>query len=149
MFYEVLMSTKGLYFSLKTNYEYFFQSHDSKESDEKVAEIDEFSDGSNTDVDDIQEDKCDQEHITFFLDMHSWEKIQPIVKFVKRSDNRTASKYRKKWSLPKHEWAGLLREELWKETKKPCSWRFKTVSIQPDQSVICRGTCKECEECIK
>ncbi|CAB3223491.1 unnamed protein product [Arctia plantaginis] len=112
-----------------------------KQDQEIIEEIETDDSSSNSD---IKDEKLNNEYITFHLYIYSWEKIQPIVKVVKRSSSHfTSSNYRKKWSLPKHVWAKMLREELWKAAKKPCSWIFKTVSIKAHEFIKFYGDCKE------
>lgn len=146
------MNPKSIYKSLKKNYDYFFDKKGDSATEQQYEECIEELDKVNTSSSgsDIKDETLSHEYFTFYLDICTWEKIQPIVTYVKRNDPRIpSSKYRKKWSLPKHVWADILRAEIWKATKKPCTWLFKTVSIKAHQLIKCFGNCKECHAKIE
>ncbi|CAB3235884.1 unnamed protein product [Arctia plantaginis] len=88
---KFLMNPKSIYLSLKRHYDYFFDIEDdsvTKEDQEIIEEIETDDSSSNSD---IKDEKLNNEYITFHLDIYSWEKIQPIVKVVKRSSSHFTS----------------------------------------------------------
>ena len=126
------MSTKALYLSIKKNYDLFF-GHD--ESDTCSDEFAEASMATN------KTSEC--ETYNFFIDIYQWNKIKPIDRCVKRT--RTLSDFRSKTLLPSHQWANLLREEIWKRVRSPCSWIFQNYSIKKEANIRCYGSCKQCK----
>lgn len=158
------MSAKALYISLKRNYDNFFDSEslhavvssDNSDSKSIVSKsvITEFASDSKEDSEGAieDEDEVSRKHevFTFFLDLYHWEKIQPITKYTVRNKFQSKSKTsQKKIVLPKHEWAHLLREEIWKKTKIPCSWTFQNHSVKYGDTVTCYGTCAQCKAGVK
>lgn len=158
------ISEKALYISSKRNYDYFFncdkvedESFDESEIsnnssfEEQIAEHTSESEyfcekGDQKDDDDLLHNKV----FTFNLDIYHWEKIQPITRYTTRNKPHSKSKRsQQKIILPKHQWAHILREEVWKKTKMPCSWSFQTHSIKYGDRITCHGSCPQCKADIK
>ncbi|KAJ2941022.1 hypothetical protein O0L34_g13151 [Tuta absoluta] len=86
---------------------------------------------------------------TFYLDVYQWQKIQPITKIINLNKKSRSILYQNRMVLPKHAWAHVLRQEIWKSSKLTCSWIFKTHSIINDETIKCYGACNKCTGKIK
>ncbi|CAF4950965.1 unnamed protein product [Pieris macdunnoughi] len=131
------ITEKGLYISVQKNFNYFFDIKLIEEQRNSNSIQDDYSDPT-------QAQASKSINFDFLIDLYKWEKLQPISKRVLVRHN-TKSVLKKKYSLPKHMWAHLLREEIWKAMKTPCSWIFKQYSIKNEDRITCRGLCKQCK----
>lgn len=132
------ITEQGLYLSVKKNFNYFFDVPEKSEED-----------CSRYSTSTTQNKEESEKSISFdlMIDLYQWEKIQPISKqfrVIQNSKPIITQKYR----LPKHLWAHILREEIWKAMKIPCSWIFKQYSIKNEDRITCKGLCKQCNAMI-
>lgn len=132
------MSEKGLLLSVKKNFNYFF---DVKDDDDNGTCI------SSSETQNEKQSASKSVKFEFMIDLYAWQQIQPISKQVKVTQNAKAVT-KNKYRLPKHMWAHLLREKIWKAMKTPCSWIFQYYTIKNKYRIICKGMCKQCKASI-
>lgn len=104
-----VLSSLALLLSVKKNFNYFFDVTGNHES-------------SSISSDTAQNEECSSSQtikFDFMIDFYQWKKILPIKKQVRVIENAKAV-IKQKYRLPKHMWAHLLREQVWKSTKSPC-----------------------------
>jgi hypothetical protein len=77
---------------------------------------------------------------SFDIDVHEWEKIKPVRSIKKRCDS---NRYRTYLTLPKFKWSTMLKENIWLNSKLPCTWVLKTSKISSEQVVV-KGHCSQC-----
>lgn len=135
------MSTKVLYVSMKKNYDFFFDCADS----DTFAEYN-IKDSGDEEI--LTKAPCCSKKFEFSIDIYQWDKIKPITQSSKRTKG-TLSDFRYRKILPKHQWADMLREEIWKKDRGECSWIFRNYSITFENNVTCFGSCKQCHAQIE
>lgn len=74
------------------------------------------------------------------MDMHDWKKIQPIYAYQKRTGTTTFKKYR---TMPKFKWSNLLKVNIYKHTKLPCTWTLKREKVVKNK-IFVKGNCSQC-----
>lgn len=136
------ITERGLYLSVKKNFNYIFEVTEQSEDDDSIKH----SIGTTQNYEGSSSLRKSQ-NFEFMIDLYKWETIQPLSKptnITRNSKTLITQKYR----LPKHMWAHLLREEVWKASKTPCSWIFKQYSVKNEDRITCKGVCKQCKALI-
>ncbi|KAH9634044.1 hypothetical protein HF086_001246 [Spodoptera exigua] len=150
------MSPLALFISLKRNRHIFFQCHDSLLLKQTTGESHTIKSASNSscltnasfeDNDFDLENSKQKETKTFSyeMDLYDWKKIQPLYAYQRRTGTNTYKKYR---TMPKFKWSNLLKENIYKYTKLPCTWTLKREKVV-NNKIFVKGNCSQCTACVQ
>lgn len=145
------MTPIALYTSLKRKRHIFFENDVSLLEQETTGEIHTIQNtscnSSDTDTSFKSKDfdfenstQNDTVIFTYQMDMHDWKKIQPIYAYQKRTGTTTFKKYR---TMPKFKWSNLLKVNIYKHTKLPCTWTLKREKVVKNK-IFVKGNCSQC-----